>query len=76
MIYELRRYELFPQNKKAFHDRFQNNFLPLSEKYGFKLVGAWDTEIGDGSSFTYILAWEDLNSRQTAWDGINSNAEW
>jgi hypothetical protein len=56
MIYELRRYELFSHNKKAFHDRFQNHFLPLSEKYGFKLIGAWDTEIGDGPSFTYILA--------------------
>ncbi len=76
MIYELRRYELFPQNKKAFHDRFQNHVLRFFEKYDFKLIGAWDVEIGSGPMFTYLLAWDDLNTRQTAWDGFNSDKEW
>ena len=76
MIYELRRYELFPHNKKAFHDRFQNHALRFFEKYSFKLIGAWDVEIGSGPAFTYLLAWEDLNTRQTAWDGFNSDPGW
>lgn len=76
MIYELRRYELFPHNKKAFHDRFQNHVLRFFEKYNFKLIGAWDVEIGDGPEFTYLLAWPDLNSRQTAWAAFNTDTDW
>ncbi len=76
MTYELRRYQLFPHNKKAFHERFADHALPIMEKYGFKVIGAWDTEIGEGPTFTYILAWEDLNVRQAAWDKFNTDPEW
>jgi hypothetical protein len=76
MIYELRRYELFAHNKKAFHERFETHALRIMGKYGFKLIGAWDIEIGDGPEFTYILAWPDLNTRQGAWDEFNTDEEW
>jgi heme-degrading monooxygenase HmoA len=76
MIYELRRYELFNHNKKAFHDRFEQHVLKFFDQYGFQLIGAWDTEIGDGPEFTYVLAWPDLNTRQAAWDKYNSDEEW
>src|ERR1017187_5323710 len=76
MIYELRRYELYQHNKKAFYERFGTQLTPIFKKYGFNLVGAWDTEIGDVPETTYILAWKDLNTRQEAWANLNNDEEW
>ncbi len=76
MIYELRRYELRQHNKKAFYERFENQLMPILPKYGFNLVGAWDTVIGDVPETTYILAWQDLNTMQEAWAGLNSDTDW
>ncbi len=76
MIYELRRYELQQHNKTAFYERFEKQLMPIFGKYGFKLVGAWDTIIGDVPECTYILAWEDLNTRQDAWAKLNADADW
>lgn len=76
MIFELRRYELQQHNKAAFYERFSKQLMPIFERYGFKLVGAWDTVIGDVPEYTYILAWEDLNTRQAAWAKLNSDEEW
>lgn len=76
MIYEIRRYELQQHTKAAFYERFEKELLPLFDKYCFKMVGSWDTVIGDVPENTYILAWNDLNERQTAWAALNSDAEW
>ena len=76
MIYELRRYELQQHNKKAFYERFEKQLMPLLPKYGFKLVGAWDTVIGDVPETTYILGWSDLNTMQKAWADLNADKEW
>lgn len=76
MIYELRRYELQQHNKKAFYERFEKQLMPILPKYGFNLVGAWDTVIGDVPETTYILAWPDLNTMQQAWAGLNSDEDW
>lgn len=76
MIYELRRYELQQHNKKAFYERFEKQLIPILPKYGFKIVGAWDTLIGDVPETTYILAWEDLNTMHEAWKGLNLDDDW
>jgi len=76
MIYELRRYELYQHNKKAFYERFGQHFVPIAQKYGFQLIGAWDTVIGDVPETTYLLAWPDLNARQAAWAAVEADPEW
>jgi len=76
MIYELRRYELQQHNKKAFYERFEKQLMPILSKYGFKLVGAWDTVIGDVPETTYILSWPDLNTMQKAWADLNADDDW
>ncbi|MBI2797704.1 NIPSNAP family protein [Candidatus Saccharibacteria bacterium] len=76
MIYELRNYETFNHNKKAFHERFEQHAMRIMKNYGFKVVGCWDEEIGDMQNFTYILAWKDLNARQKAWEDFNLDEEW
>ena len=76
MLYELRRYEVFAHNKKAFHDRFEQHAMRLMAGHGFKVVGSWDVEIGDNPEFVYLLAWQDLAARQQAWDAFNADPEW
>lgn len=76
MLYEQRTYETFNHNKKAFHERFEKHAMRIMEKYGFKIIGCWDEEIGEMQNFTYLLAWKDLNTRQSSWDKFNGDAEW
>ena len=76
MLYEVRIYETFNHNKKAFHDRFENHAMRIMKKYGIKVIGCWDDEIGDMQNFTYILQWKDLNTRQDAWAKFNADKEW
>lgn len=76
MIYEIRRYELQQHNKNAFYERFDKQLMPILDKHGFKLMGAWNTVIGDVPETTYILAWEDLNTRQEAWKNLNADEDW
>lgn len=76
MIYELRRYDLQQHNKKQFYERFGKQLMPIMERLGFRLVGAWDTEIGTVPVTTYILAWKDLNERQEKWQALNADPEW
>ncbi len=76
MIYELRTYETFNHNRKAFNERFEKHAMRIMERYNFKIVGCWDEAIGEMQNFVYILAWENLNIRQAAWKQFNSDSEW
>ncbi len=76
MLYELRTYETFNHNKKAFHERFEKHAMSIMKTYGFKVVSCWDEEIGEMQNFTYLLAWKDMNTRQDAWAKFNADTEW
>lgn len=76
MLYELRIYETFNHNKKAFHERFEKHAMRIMKTYGFQVVGCWDEEIGEMQNFTYLLAWKDMNTRQDAWVKFNADEEW
>lgn len=76
MIYEERVYEIPNQVRKAFHERFEQHAMRIMQKHGFKFVGCWDEVIGDMQNFVYILSWDDMNSRQSAWTAFNADEEW
>ncbi len=38
VIHQLRIYEIFDANKKAFHDRFRDHAMRIMAKYDFKIV--------------------------------------
>ena len=75
MIYELRRYELFNYNKKAFHDRFENHVIRLFKKHNIEIIGAWETYIGDAPEFTYLIAWKSLGEREIVWGNFDGDEE-
>lgn len=76
MIYEQRTYEIPNNTRKAFHERFENHAIRIMANYGFRVIGCWDEIIGDMQNFTYILAWDDMNTRMEAWSKFNNDQEW
>ena len=78
MIYELRTYQVVPGKMKNLNDRFANITIPLFEKHGMKVIGFWETAIGEATTteLIYILAFEDLGHYQRAWDAFIADPEW
>ena len=66
MIHQLRIYEIFERNKAEFHARFRDHAMPIMARYGFRLVGMWETRSADRLEFAYILAWPDLDTKTAA----------
>jgi len=44
VILQLRIYEIFDSNKKAFHDRFRDHAMRIMTKYDFKIVATWESK--------------------------------
>ena len=76
MIHQLRIYEIFDQNKKAFHDRFRDQAWRIMRSYGFNILGIWETRLGDRTEFVYLLAWPDEETMRHAWDKFKNDEEW
>src|SRR5262249_56350797 len=55
VIHQLRIYEIFDGNKKAFHDRFRDHAMRIMAKYGFNIVATWETKNGNRTEFVYLL---------------------
>ena len=77
MIYEERIYKIMPGRLPDILNRFTNHAVSLFEKHGFQLVGFWQTVVGPSShELTYLLAFDDLNQRERAWDAFMSDPAW
>ncbi|HEX5414806.1 MAG TPA: NIPSNAP family protein [Chloroflexota bacterium] len=76
MIYELRIYETVPGRMGALNDRFRNHTLRIFERHGIRAVAFWEDVIGVSNRLTYILAWENLAHRETAWNAFQADPEW
>jgi len=67
MVYEHRTYNILPGKMPEFVEAFGEMIVPLFEKYGAKLVGAWQTAIGQNNEFVYILGFKDLAEQEKFW---------
>ena len=77
MLYEIRVYECLPGQLPNLHARFANHTTKLFEKHGIKSVGYWTTEFGESNhQLTYMLAYEDANSRMESWANFRADPEW
>ena len=78
MIYELRTYRVVPGKMQALNDRFANITLPLFEKHGMKVIGFWETAIGEATTteLIYMLAFNDLGHYQKSWDAFVADPDW
>ena len=77
MIYELRIYTANPGKMGALQARFRDHTTKLFERHGITNVGYWMNTIGGRSDeLWYMLAFEDLAHRDSAWKAFASDPEW
>jgi hypothetical protein len=77
MIYELRIYTANPGKMGALQARFRDHTCQLFEKHDIKNVGYWMNSIGGRSDeLWYMLGFENLGQRDTAWAAFASDPEW
>lgn len=77
MIYEYRTYETAPGKMGDLQKRFRNYTLKLFEKHNMKVIAFFNPIIGEPSNhLTYILAFEDLAHRESAWKDFMNDEEW
>ena len=77
MIQQLRIYEIFENNKAAFHARFRDHAARIMRsRYGFRIVAMWETKFADRTEFVYLLEWPDEAAMTAAWKAFMADAEW
>ena len=77
MIYELRIYTANAGKMGALQARFRDHTVRLFEKHGIKNVGYWTNSIGGRSDeLWYMLGFESLAQRQTAWAAFQADPDW
>jgi hypothetical protein len=76
VIHELRIYEIFDSNKKAFHDRFRDHAMRIMAKYDFKIVATWESKKDNRTEFVYLLEWPDKETMTDRWKKFLHDEEW
>jgi heme-degrading monooxygenase HmoA len=76
MIHQLRIYEIFENNKAAFHARFRDHAARIMKAHGFQIVAMWETRSGDKTQFVYLLEWPDEAAKTAAWSTFMQDKEW
>lgn len=76
MIHQLRVYEIFEHNKAAFHARFRDHAARIMRRYGFAIMGMWETATERRTEFVYLLAWPDTATLHAAWEEFRADEEW
>ena len=76
VIHQLRIYEIFDSNKKAFHDRFRDHAMRIMAKYDFKIVATWESKKDNRTEFVYLLEWPDEQTITDRWEKFLRDPEW
>src|SRR5437867_11415229 len=76
VIHQLRIYEIFDGNKKAFHDRFRDHAMRIMAKYDFKIVAIWNSKKDNRTEFVYLLEWPDKETMTDRWEKFLHDQEW
>ena len=76
VIHQLRIYEIFDSNKRAFHDRFRDHAMRIMAKYDFKIVATWESKKDNRTEFVYLLEWPDRETMADRWEKFLRDQEW
>jgi hypothetical protein len=76
VIHQLRIYEIFDGNKKAFHDRFRDHAMRIMARYDFKIVATWESKKDNQIEFIYLLEWPDKETMTNRWEKFLRDEEW
>lgn len=73
-FFELRRYRTHPGKLVPWLELFRN-ILPVREKYS-KIVGLWQSEIGEQNEALHLWAYQDLKQRAEVRSHVLQDPEW
>jgi heme-degrading monooxygenase HmoA len=76
MVQELRIYEIFENNKVAFHARFREHAMRIMKNHGFNILAMWETSTPQRTEFVYLLVWPDETALKEAWTAFMADEEW
>lgn len=76
VIHQLRIYEIFDNNKQAFHERFHTHAMRIMAKYDFKILAIWETQHNGRTEFAYLLQWPDRATLADRWAKFMADTEW
>jgi hypothetical protein len=76
MIYEYRAYYALPGRMPDIQKRFADVTMGLFKKHGIRVIGFWETVIGQNNELVYICQFDDLSHRQAAWAAFQADPEW
>lgn len=75
-VQQLRIYEIYENNKQAFHDRFRDHAARIMAKYDFRIVAMWESKWEDRTEFVYLLEWADEQTMKDQWAKFMADKEW
>lgn len=76
-VYEHRRYEILPNKMELTRRYVRECSRPAFARNGFRLVGGpWEVIAGTTNTLIYVLEWDDLGTREAAWDAFYSDPEY
>ena len=76
VVHQLRIYEIFDGNKKAFHERFRDHAMRIMARHGFNIVATWESHYGERTEFIYLLEWPDKETMKNQWAKFMADKEW
>jgi len=75
-IHQLRIYEVSADKREVFHNRFKNHALRIMKRYGFEVIGLWESRSVMNFEFVYILRWPDVATMERQWALFLKDEEW
>jgi hypothetical protein len=75
-VFQLRIYEVSPDKRNQFHERFEKHALRIMQQYDFKPVVLWESESVSNFEFIYILEWPDIETMERQWKAFLADSEW
>jgi hypothetical protein len=75
-VQQLRIYEIYENNKQAFHDRFRDHAVRIMAKYDFHIVAMWESKSQDRTEFVYLLEWPNEQTMKDQWAKFMADKEW
>jgi hypothetical protein len=75
-IHQLRIYEIFTDNKEAFHQRFKDHAARIMKKYNFNILAIWESQKENKIEFVYLLEWVNEAAMKDAWAKFMADKEW
>jgi hypothetical protein len=75
-VFQLRIYEVSPDKRTQFNDRFKKHALRIMQRHDFRPVVFWESESVSNFEFIYILERPNIETMERQWNAFLADSEW